>query len=77
MGDAFSLHRYKDLEKALSSMSAYSEPVFVNDFAPINPRLRYKYIHELSLPFTVELYSYAHGNNLGTMWHIWKVPDDP
>ena len=25
------------------------------------------------LPFDVELYSYSHGNNLGTLWYVWKV----
>ena len=45
----------------------YEEPLFVNDFAPLNTRLRYVYLHEIALPFNVELYSYHHGNNLGTL----------
>ena len=69
--------RYKTIEEALSQSSVYSEPLFLNDFAPIHPRLRYDYIHDFSLPFPVELYSYSHGNNLGTMWYVWKVPSDP
>ena len=37
--------RYKTIEEALSQSSVYSEPLFLNDFAPIHPRLRYDYIH--------------------------------
>lgn len=59
--------RYKDLESALLAQKEYGDPVFINDFAPSSPRFRYKYMHELHLPFTVELYSYHHGNNLGTL----------
>ena len=68
--------RYKSIEEVLSQSCVYSEPLFLNDFAPIHPRLRYNYIHELSLPFPVELYSYSYGNNLGTLWYAWKVPYD-
>ncbi len=60
----------------LSPQSAYSDPVCLNDFAPIHPRLRYKYVHELVLPFPVESYAYAHGNNLGTLWYVWIIPQD-
>ena len=49
----------------------------MNDFAPLNTRLRYVYLHEIALPFNVELYSYHHGNNLGTLWYIWRIPGDP
>ncbi len=66
--------RYKDLESALLAEEMYGEPIFVNDFAPSSPRFRYTYIHEINLPFTVELYSYHHGNNVGTLWYVWKVP---
>lgn len=61
--------KYKDLETALLGQDMYGEPTFINDYAPSTPRFRYTYIHELSLPFPVELYSYHHGNNnLGTLW---------
>ena len=55
-------HRYKTIEEALSQACTYSEPLFVNDFAPIHPMLHYNYIHELSLPFSIELYSYSYGH---------------
>ena len=70
------LCRYKKLEEALSPLSPYSDPVFLNDFAPTHPHSRYSYVHELALPFSVECYSYAHGNNLGTLWYLWRVPEN-
>ena len=45
--------------------------------APLNTRLRYVYLREIALPFNVELYSYHHGNYLGTLWYIWRIPCDP
>ena len=55
----------------------FDEPVFLNDFAPPTPRLKYTYIHELSLPFRIEVYSYHYGNNLGSLFYTWKIPADP
>ena len=40
------------------SRAVYAELVFVNDFAPPNPRDKFTYLHELSLPFEIEMYSY-------------------
>lgn len=68
--------RYEDLESVLSEKGEYSDPVFVNDYAPTNPQHRYLYFKELLLPFNCKLYSYAHGNNLGSLWFIWRVPSD-
>ncbi len=68
--------RYKDLELALSEKGEYLDPVFVNDYAPTNSQCRYLYFKELLLPFNCELYSYAHGNNLGSLRFIWRVPLD-
>lgn len=55
----------------------YEEPVFLNDFAPTNARLRYVYMHELSLPFKIEVFCYHYGNNLGSLWYAWRIPSDP
>lgn len=68
--------RYLDLESMLSKKGEYLDPVFVNDFAPSNSQCRYLYFKELLLPFNCELYSYAHGNNLGSLWFIWRIPSD-
>jgi hypothetical protein len=67
--------RYEKLEKLLSGKKEY-DPVFVNDFAPLKPQVRYTCIKELVLPFSCELYSFAYGNSLGTLCFIWKVPSD-
>ena len=66
--------RYKALEEQLLKSE---EPVFLNDFAPINARLCYIYLHEISLPFRIEVYTYHHGNNLGSLWYAWQVPSNP
>jgi hypothetical protein len=47
--------RYKELEEKLSKAEEYEEPLFVNDFAPLNSHLRYVYLHDMALPFNVEL----------------------
>ena len=46
----------------LSKKGEYVDPVFVNDYAPTS---HYLYFKELVLTLNCELYSYAHGNNLG------------
>ena len=51
--------------------------MFLNDFAPVNSRLRYIYFHEIALPFKIEIYIYHHGNNLGSLWYAWQIPCDP
>ena len=61
----------------MESLKEYDEPIFLNDFSPSKPRLKYTYLHELSLPFKVEVYSYHHGNNLGSLLYAWKIPADP
>ncbi len=44
----------------------------------MNSRLRYVYLHEISLPFKIEIYIiYHHGNHLGSLWYAWRVPCDP
>lgn len=68
--------RYNRLESVLCEREEYSHPVCVNDYAPSKPQHRYLYFKELALPFNCELYSYAHGNNLGSTWFIWRIPCD-
>ena len=66
--------RYSRLECALASKEVYHSPVDLLDFTPADRRSRYEYVHELVLPFPVEVYTYSHGNNLGTLIWIWKAP---
>ena len=68
--------RYRELEKLSEKLDYYSDPLLVNDLAPLKPQARYLYIKELVLPYDCELYSYAYGNNLGTLWFLWRVPPD-
>ena len=58
----------------MESRSSLMISVFLNDFAPAKARSRYTYLHELSLPFKLEVYTYHYGNNL---WYAWQVPCDP
>ena len=43
---------YKTLDEKLLSAAEYEEP---NDFTSVNARFRYVYLHEISLPFKVEV----------------------
>lgn len=53
---------YKALEEQLLKDGEYGNLVFLNDFAP---RSRYVYLHEISLPFKIEVYTYH---------ALWKQP---
>ena len=53
------------------------EAISLVEFVPGDRRQRYKYIHELELPFAVELYSYHSGDHGGTLWWVWRAPADP
>ena len=61
----------QSLEERLLQSGEYGNPVFLNNFSPVNARLRYIYLHEITLPNV-----YHHGNNLGSMWYAWRVPCD-
>ena len=69
--------RYKSLEQALAASEPYQKAFFVNDVAPADRQQHYRYVHEMQLPFAVELYHFHRGGNLGTLWWIWRAPEDP
>ena len=69
--------RYKSLEERMLPLAVYEEPVFLNDFAPPNPRHKYTYLQELSLLFKIQMYSYNYGNNRGSLYYDWKIPANP
>ena len=73
--DAKIIARYADLEKELQAQSDY-EPVCVTHIAPVNRQSRFVYLHEIQLPFTVEILSYNQGGNLVTLTWCWKVPTE-
>ena len=67
------LARYKTLEEKLVNMEKDEKPVFLKDFAPDNAWLRYVYLHEILLPFKVEVCIYHRGNNPGSLWYARRV----
>ncbi|KAI8517529.1 hypothetical protein Bbelb_035460 [Branchiostoma belcheri] len=67
------ISRYGELESHLAKI-ADNELCFLGDFAPSDYRKRYIYISELSLPMSVEVYTYKTGNNQGSLHFLWKVP---
>lgn len=75
--DSKTAFRYAALEKRLANEPHYGDPVSLLDFVPKDKQKRYEYIHSVKLPFAVELYHYDHGNFLGKLWWIWRVPEDP
>ena len=49
----------------------------VEDFMPIGSSSKYKYTQRMKnhgFPFPAVLVTYAHGNNLGSLNFVWKVP---
>lgn len=67
--------RYTQLDRELSKKEPY-QPVFVNEYAPTDPKDAYEYFHELQLLTSIQLYHYSSGNYLGSLWFAWNVPSD-
>ena len=72
---ASSSSKYLDLEKTLLDMPYY-QPLYVNDIAPSDWFEQRKWLASLSLPFTIMLYKFANGNNLGTLVYAWRTLED-
>jgi len=66
---------YGQIQEKLLSLPFY-EPVFVNDFSPLNRYERKHWLEKLHLEFPVKMYRYSHGNNVGTMTFLWCLPSD-
>ena len=77
-GTGSSSSEYVDVQQMLLNLHLY-QPLFLNDLAPIDQFERRKWLAALSLPFSVMLYRYAYGNNLGTLSYLWRIPpeDEP
>lgn len=59
--------RYKALEEKLQSTQQY-EAIFWMILSPSMHGFGMSiYLHEISLPFKIEVYTYHHGNNLGSL----------
>ena len=54
----------------------YYQPLYVNDIAPSDRLERRKWLASMSLPFSIMLYKFAYGNNLGTLVYAWRIPED-
>ena len=68
--------QYAKVESALRELEPYEGPVQLNDMLPSNRDTRYRFMHNLELPFPYEIYSYDPGSNIGCLWWAWKVPVD-
>ena len=66
---------YISLEQQLSKMEMY-QPLFVNDIAPHDRLHRRRWLSGIQLPFSVMIYKYAYGNNLGTLTYASRIPED-
>ncbi|CAL4081080.1 unnamed protein product [Meganyctiphanes norvegica] len=65
------LATYKSLSDALADAEEY-KPIFLNNFAPIEPWRKYKYLKGLTLPIRVVKFTYTSAQL--NMVFIWKVP---
>ncbi|GBB99535.1 hypothetical protein RclHR1_03550015 [Rhizophagus clarus] len=64
--------------KAISDLlqnSDFYELHLLDNYLPQDKKARYEFINELQVNCTFTLYRYYHGNYLGTLNFIWKIPD--
>jgi len=66
--------KYNDIFLKLHN-SDYYELISLDTYFPDNKRARYEFISNLEVNFAFTLYRYYHGNYLGTLNFIWKLPD--
>ena len=55
--------------------SDYYELISLDTYLPDDKRAHYEFISNLEVNFAFTLYRYYHGNYLGTLNFIWKLPD--
>lgn len=68
--------QYQALDEAVIQSAPYT-PIPLIDYEPIDKSARRKFMYDLKLSTKVRMYSYYHGNYLGTIHVVWKLPDDP
>ena len=66
---------YRLLQEMLLSLPAY-HPVFVNDYSPPNRFERRHWLDRLQVELPIKMYRFFHGNSLGTLTFVWKLPSD-
>ena len=69
--------QYENLEHALEKSEPYKDILFMDDFLPENKQQRFRFLHELQLPFATETYSFQQGGRAEALWWIWRAPSDP
>ncbi len=74
---ALHVSRYVAAERRLQEAAQYEDVIFLNDIAPSERMARWRYMHEFSMPFAVEVYSYSGGGNQSTLYWAWRAPPDP
>ena len=65
---------YTELEEIMSSMEFY-DPVFLMDFAPGERYQRRHWMDSIRLHFSIMIYKFAYGSNLGTLCFAWRFPN--
>ena len=65
--------RYTAVQASLEEKAMYC-PMFVNEFAPKDRHQRRNWIAGLTLQCPAMMYRFMHGNNLGTLVFLWKIP---
>jgi hypothetical protein len=66
--------KFKIISNLLQNSDFY-ELHLLDNYLPQDKKLRYDFINELKVDYIFTLYRYYHGNYLGTLNFIWKVPD--
>jgi len=66
--------KFKNISDLLQNSDFY-ELHLLDNYLPQDKRMRYNFINELIVDCTFTLYRYYHGNYLGTLNFIWKIPD--
>lgn len=65
--------RYQDLHRSLQVLDCY-ELCNLSEFLPDNSSYARKlWLEGLQLQYPLSLYSFSHGNSLGTIYLVWKV----
>ena len=66
--------KYYQISEMLYNSEFY-EVHFLDNYLPENTKLRYNFINSIECNISFTIYRYYHGNYLGTLNFIWKVPN--
>ena len=66
--------KYCQISEVLYNSEFY-EVHFLDNYLPENTKLRYNFINSIECNVSFTIYRYYHGNYLGTLNFIWKVPN--